>query len=64
MNKKYLNEFIEEQNNKGNSVNLLGKSLDVIEEWTNEYSCDIEKLKASKYEGPKIQAPSALIDSF
>ncbi len=45
---KYLINFIEEQDNKGKGANILGKSLDVIEEWTTKYNCDVEKLKSSK----------------
>ena len=45
---KYLLKFIEEQDAKGKSANMLGKSLDVIEEWVRTYNCDIEKLKSSK----------------
>ena len=45
---KYLLKFIEEQDAKGKSANMLGKYLDVIEEWVRTYNCDIEKLKSSR----------------
>lgn len=49
----YIDRFAEDQDRKGRNADLLGKSLDVIEEWATKYGCDPEKLKASKT-GAKI----------
>ena len=47
---KYILRFIEEQDGGNNAQRMLGKSLDVIEEWAKRYKCNIECLKNSKME--------------
>lgn len=51
---EYIKRFIEKQDEKGKDANLLGRSCDVIEEWSRTYECDPEKLKQSKLKGSKV----------
>ncbi len=54
---KYMLQFIAEQDSKGKNANLLGKSLDVVEEWARKYNCDPEQLKESKKLGTQVYLP-------
>lgn len=58
--RNYLLKFIEEQDKMNTKANLLGKSLDVVEEWVRSYNCDIEALKASKT-GARIYLPQPVM---
>ena len=58
----YLRNFIDEQDSKGKDANLLGKSLDVVEEWVSRYSCDPFKVELiAKNEGAIVYLPQPLI---
>lgn len=50
---EYVSSFVQKQDQMGKDANMLGKSLDVIQEWAEKYKCDVEKLKESKGK-PKV----------
>lgn len=57
----YLREFIDDQDSKGAAANLLGKSLDVVDEWVRHYKCDPFRLALAKKDGVKLHLPQPLI---
>lgn len=60
---KKLVPIIEEQDAKGNDAQIMGKSLDVVEEWARTYKCDPEGLKESKKDGAEVYLPQPEISS-
>jgi hypothetical protein len=57
----YLANFIEEQDCMGSAAHLLGKSLDVIEEWVTQYKCNPETLLESRRDGTQVYLPQPLV---
>lgn len=60
---KEFGKIVEEQAAKGKNAQIMGKSLDVVEEWVRTYKCDPEKLKESKKKGVRVYLPQPEISS-
>lgn len=53
--------YLQEDTIKKGGVNIQGKSMDVVQEWAEEYGCDLERLKESKKSGARIFLPQPRI---